>query len=113
MVMVALTRIVSASVAAANRTRSAWLVTVTVAPPAPPVVPVANPSGTLDQGLALPAGLKAHCMRAMSEHGSWMMGLPPAVEPSLSLMHRLVATLRMRYLPEAAEDAVKVQDWLA
>src|SRR5262245_267439 len=44
----------------------------------------------------------------MSEHVSSTIGLPPAVEPSLSLTHRLVATLTTRYLPDAADEATNV-----
>ena len=98
------------------------MVTVTVVPPAPPVVPPpveANPSAVFDQVRpddvavgAAPTRLNAHCMRAMSEQVSWTIGLSPAVEPSLSLMHRPLPTLTTRYLPDAADEAVNVHCWL-
>src|SRR5690242_4248454 len=97
--------------------RSAYVVTVTVGPPAPPVVPPpveANPSAVFDQVRRPPpvvgvvgaevaplTKLKDHCIRAMSEQVSSTIGLLPAVEPSLSLTHSPIATLFTRYLPEA------------
>src|SRR6185503_7517013 len=78
-------------------------------PPAPPVVPAANPSAALDhvRPPPPPTWLKAHCMRATSAQVSWTIGLLPAVDPSLSLMHRLLA---MRYFPP---EAVNDHCWLA
>src|SRR5262245_21569361 len=118
--MAALTRMTYGVLAAAYRTRSARVVTVTVVPPAPPVVPAAKPSAVLDQvrpdgvvgGVVPPTWLNASCIRATSEHVSWMIGLLPAVELSLSLTHNPVATLAARYLPGAADDAAKVHCWL-
>ncbi len=48
----------------------------------------------------------------MSVQVSSTIGLLPAVEPSLSLMHSPEATLLTRNLPDAAVEAVKVQSWL-
>src|ERR1700755_485291 len=48
----------------------------------------------------------------MSEQVSSTIGLFPAVEPSLSLMHSPEATLLTRNLPAAAVEAVKVHSWL-
>src|SRR6185312_10550944 len=50
-------------------------------------------------------------MRAMSEQVSSTIGLLPAVDPSLSLMHSPVATDFTRYFPDAAVDAVNVHSW--
>jgi hypothetical protein len=60
----------------------------------------------------VPTRLNAICMRAMSEHVSWTMGLLLAVDPPWSLMHSPVATLLTKYLSEAAVEAVKVHNWL-
>src|SRR5689334_3262014 len=51
-------------------------------------------------------------MREMSEQVSCTIGLFPAVDPSRLLMHRPVATLRIRNLPDAADEALTVQSWL-
>ncbi len=73
------------------------MVTVTVVPPAPPVVapPVAaNPSAVFDQ-VRPPAltGLNAHCLLVLAVQVSWMIAPPDAVEASLSLMHNPLLTL--------------------
>jgi hypothetical protein len=56
--------------------------------------------------------LKDHCIREMSEHVSSTIGLLPAVEESLSLMHRPLETLLTRNLPAAAAEAANVHSWL-
>src|SRR5215469_2631647 len=104
--MVAATLTTYAELDVAYLRRSAYVLTVTVDPPAPPVVPPpveANPSAALDHVRLPPpvvgadvaplTKLKDHCIRAMSEQVSSTIGLPPAVEPSLSLMHSPLATL--------------------
>src|SRR5689334_14346825 len=79
------------------------VLTVTVGPPAPPVVPPpveAKPSGVPDQVRPPPppppppvTGLKAHCLLVLAVHVSWMIAAPDAVEASLSLAHRPLCTL--------------------
>src|SRR5689334_20012239 len=59
-----------------------------------------------------PTWLNSHCIRATSEQVSCTTGLLPAVDPSLLLMHRPVATPVTRNLPLAAADAVNVHCWL-
>src|SRR5690348_14506866 len=72
-------------------------------PPRPPVATAPNPTApgkaTTGPDGAADVVLTDHCMRAMSEQVSSTIGLVPAVEPSLSLTHRPVPTLLMRYLP--------------
>src|SRR5690349_15972374 len=97
--MAPLTRMTYGSVAVTYFCRSARLLTVTVGPAAPPVVPppvAAKPSGVDGQVRppgVLPTALNAHCLLELAEHVSWMIAAPDAVDASLSLTHRPLPTL--------------------
>src|SRR5687767_6101816 len=81
--------------------------------PVPSAATVGVPVGGGVVGLGLPpTWLNSHCIRAMSEQVSWMIGLLPAVEPSRSLTHSPLAALAIVYLPDAAPDAAKDHRWL-
>jgi hypothetical protein len=70
------------------------LPTVTVVPPAPPVVPAAKPSAVLDHVRPPPeTGLNAHCLFVLAVQVSWMIGFPAVVDAPWSEMHNPLETL--------------------
>src|SRR5262245_46124500 len=95
---------------AGTASTAAWMVRYV---PVPSAATVGVPDGAVVVVVgAPPTRLNDHCIRAMSEQVAWTIGLLPAVEPSLSLMHIDVAAFTTRYFPAAADEAVNVHNWL-